>query len=271
MSSIHPTALVEASAQVGNGAEVGPFCIVGAGVVLEAEVRLLSHVVIDGPTRIGARTVVHPFSRLGGPPQDASYRGEPTALEIGPDCLIREHVTMHRGTARGAGVTRVGARGHFMAYAHIGHDAQVGDDVTMANAATLGGHVRIGAGATLGGLSAVHQRCRVGRLAMVGGLAGVVSDMAPFTLAYGHHATLRGLNLVGLRRRGMERASLRRLHAAYAFLFEGDGVFAERIEQAQQRFGEDAFAGELIAFVAAGGERPLMHSGRRWRVGPDSD
>jgi len=253
---IHPTALVDPPAQVGDGVEIGPFCTVGAGVVIEAGVRLISHVVVEGPCRIGAKTLVHPFARLGGPPQDASYRGEPTGLEIGSGCIVREHVSMHRGTARGAGVTRVGPRGHFMAYSHVGHDCQVGADVTFANAATLGGHVTIGDGANLGGLCAIHQRVRIGRLAMVGGMAGVTGDLAPFSLCFGNHAHWAGLNTIGLKRHGFSAERLRTLRACFAWLFEGEGVYRERLASAAARFAEAPDALEVIAFLQACDQRP---------------
>lgn len=266
---IHPTALVDAAAHVGEGVEIGPFCLVGRDVALECGVRLLSHVVIEGPCRIGAGTVVHPFARLGGPPQDASYRGEPTRLEIGANCLIREHVTMNRGTVRGRGVTQVGSGGHFMAYAHVGHDCELGADVTFANGATLGGHVVIGDGVNLGGLTAIHQRVRIGRLAMIGGTSGVVGDVAPFSLVLGNRASWAGLNLVGLKRQGFSSAQVRALRTCFGFLYDGPGTFEERLAEAPQRFAGDANAQEVVEFMASCKARPLTLRRSRWRNGGD--
>lgn len=266
---IHPTALVDPAAQLGDGVHIGPYCIIGSQVTLEAGVRLQSHVVVDGPCRIGAGTVVHPFARLGGPPQDATYQGEPTGLEIGPGCLIREHVSMHRGTPRGVGVTRVGARGHFMAYSHIGHDCQVGEGVTFANAATLGGHVVVGDGVTLGGLCAVHQRVRIGRLAMVGGMCGLAGDLAPFSISFGNHGHWAGLNRVGLKRQGFSPERLRTLRACFAFLLEGEGALQDRLAAAPERFAEDPDALEVVAFLQGCEKRPLTLPRRKWRAGAD--
>ncbi len=169
-------------------------------------VRLLSHVVIGGTSRIGARTVVHPHAVLGGEAQIRGGDPAGTSLEIGADCVIREHVTMSCGSAKGGGVTRVGARGYFMAYSHIAHDCDVGEGVTFANGVQLGGHVHIGEGANFGGLSAVQQFGRVGRFAFVGGVTGVNEDIIPYGMAFGDHAELAGLNLIGLKRRGIPRA-----------------------------------------------------------------
>lgn len=257
MRLIHPTAVVDPQAELDGAVEIGAYCVVGAGVRLHAGVRLWSHVVIEGRCDIGAGVEVHPFARLGGPPQDAGYRNEPTALEIGPRCIVREHVTMHRGTAHGGGLTRVGADGHFMGHAHVAHDCVVGERVTLSQGATLGGHVRIGEGAMLGGLCAIHQRGQVGRMAMIGGLAAVVGDVPPFTIAAGNHAELCGLNVVGLRRRGVAAAQVQALRAAYKRVFEGEGLFAERLAEARQACGEEPLAREFLEFLTMQRARPL--------------
>jgi UDP-N-acetylglucosamine acyltransferase len=198
------------------------------------------------------------------------YRGEPTKLVIGPHCQIREGVTMNIGTVGGGGVTRVGARCFFMVSSHVGHDCDVGDDVTFANNAVLGGHVSIGSNVFIGGNSAVHQFCRVGEGVMVGGLSGVAADVVPFGFALGPVANLTGLNVVGLRRRGASRADLRRLRQAYRMLFLGDGVFAERLEKIAIEFADDPLVQKVIAFVHAGGKRALMHPAAT-RTAEDSD
>ena len=259
--SIHPTALVDAGAQLADGVEIGPWCVVGPGVVLQEDVRLVSHVVVQQDTTVGARTVIHPFAVIGGDPQHGGYKGEPVTLEIGADNLIREHATFNRGTPQGAGVTRIGSRGLFMTGAHVGHDAVVGDNVVMANNATLGGHARIGDRVFLGGLCAVHQNGRVGQGAIVGGLAAVTRDVIPYGSAWGNHARLHGLNLIGLKRKGYDKSQIRRLLAAYRDLFEGQGTFADRLEAVAADYADLPEIMEIVAFISEDGKRPLCLPG----------
>ena len=262
--SVHPTALVEDGARIGDGAEVGPFCIVKSGAVLGDGARLLSHVVIGGSTKIGTRTIVHPHAVLGG---DAQIRGgDPsgTSLEIGADCVIREHVTMSAGSAGGGGVTRVGERGYFMAYSHIAHDCHVGNGVTFANGVQLGGHVHIGDGVNFGGLSAVQQFGRVGRYAFVGGVTGINEDIIPYGMAFGDHAELAGLNLIGLKRRGVSRANIHALRGAFRAIFYDDaGSLADRARAAGERWPDMAEVQEIVAFVLADAKRPVCTARRR--------
>lgn len=246
---IHPGAVVDPKASLGEGVRVGPFCTVGPEVTLEDGVTLESHVAVAGITRVGARTRVWPFASIGHQPQDLKYRGEPVRLEIGPDCLIREHVTMNPGTPNGHGVTRIGAGGLFMVGAHVAHDCVVGEGVIMANNATLGGHVSIGDGVVLGGLCAVHQRVRIGRGAMVGGMTGVERDVIPYGSAIGDRARLAGLNLVGLKRRGADSAELHAIRAAYRAIFFGPGALAERATAAQAQFADTPRAVEIARFI----------------------
>jgi len=259
--SIHPTALVDGGAQLADGVEIGPWCIVGPGVVLREDVRLVSHVVVQQDTTVGARTVVHPFAVIGGDPQHGGYKGETVRLEIGADNLIREHATFNRGTPQGAGVTRVGSHGLFMTGAHVGHDAIVGDNVVMANNATLGGHARIGDRVFLGGLCAVHQNGRVGQGAIVGGLAAVTRDVIPYGSAWGNHAQLHGLNLIGLKRKGYGKSEIRRLLAAYRDLFEGQATFADRLEAVADSYADLPEIMEIVAFIREDGKRPLCLPG----------
>lgn len=259
MAAIDPTARVADGARIGDGVEIGPYCLVGPHVALKDGVRLVAHVNVVGSTTIGEGTIVYPFASLGTPPQSVHYRGEPTKLLIGPQCQIREGVTMNIGTTAGGGITRVGARGFFMVSSHVGHDCSVGDDVTFANNAVIGGHASIGNNVFLGGNSAVHQFCRVGEGVMLGGLSGVAADVIPFGFAQGQIANLTGLNVVGLRRRGASRADLRRVRQAYRTLFLGDGVFAERIEAVAIEFADDPLVQKVVAFIRAGGKRALMH------------
>ena len=261
MSRIHPTAIVDPAAKIAADAEIGPWCRVGPDVTLMGGVQLVSSVVVEGVTEIGAGTVIHPFSVIGGPPQHGGYKGEPTRLVIGENNLIREGSTFNRGTAQGSGVTTVGSNGMFMTGAHVGHDSVVGDRVTFANNATLGGHVVIGDGVFLGGLCAVHQWGRVGQGAMIGGLAAVTRDVIPYGSVWGNHARLHGLNMVGLKRRGFDRDKIKRMLAFYRDLFEGDGAFSERLDRAEAATGDMAEAAEIVAFIREGGSRPLCLPG----------
>ena len=259
--SIHPTAIVDAKAEIADGVEVGPWCTVGPGVVLSEDVRLISHVVVQQDTIVGPRTVIHPFCVIGGDPQHGGYKGEPVRLEIGADNLVREHCTFNRGTPQGAAVTRLGSNNLFMTGAHVGHDALVGDNVVMANNATLGGHARIGDRVFLGGLSAVHQNGRVGQGAIVGGLAAVTRDVIPYGSAWGNHARLHGLNLIGLKRKGYGKDALRRLLAAYRDLFEGEGTFAARVDAVAATYADLPEIMEIVAFIREDGKRPLCLPG----------
>ncbi len=257
MRVIHPTAIVDPAAELGEAVHIGPYCIIGENVSLGAGVRVASHVVIEGHTVVGRDCVIHPFAVLGGSPQHAGHRGEPTRLIIGSDNVIREHVTMHRGTMMGRGVTTVGSHGLFMVGVHIAHDCEVGDHVTMVNNATLGGHVRVEDHVIMGGLSAAHQYIRIGRHAFVGGMAGVNHDVIPFGNVWGNHAHLEGLNLVGLKRRGFSRESINKLRAAYRLLFAEEGTFQERLEDTAVAFADSPEVMEIIGFIRADSNRPL--------------
>lgn len=257
MSRIHPTAVVDPGAVLADEVEIGPWSIVGPGVSLGKGVRLVSHVVVQQDTTIGARTVVHPFCVMGGDPQHGGYKGEPVRLEIGADNVIREHCTFNRGTPHDRAVTTIGAGNLFMTGAHVGHDCVVGDHVTFANNATLGGHAVIGDRVFLGGLCAVHQFGRVGQGAIVGGLAAVTRDVIPYGSVWGNHARLRGLNIIGLKRKGYGKDALRRLLAAYRELFEGEGEFAGRVDGVAAAYGDLPEIAEIIGFIRDSGRRPL--------------
>jgi UDP-N-acetylglucosamine acyltransferase len=215
---IHDTAIVDAAARIGDNCHIGPFCTVGAGVELGRGVRLDSHVVVDGDTSIGDETHVFPFASIGLAPQDLKYGGEPTRVRIGRRNQIREFVTIHRGTAGGGGLTKIGDGNLLMAQAHVAHDCQLGDEIIMANAATLAGHVEIADRANIGAYSGVHQFCRVGLEAFVGGYSVVVKDAPPFAVIQGNHARCYGLNRVGMKRRGYPRGAIEKLHHAYHLL-----------------------------------------------------
>lgn len=258
MPQIHPSAVVENGAVLAASVEVGPFCHVGSGVNLAADVKLHSHVAIVGNTLVGERTEIYPFASIGHCPQDLKFRGEESRLEIGSDNRIREYVTMNPGTEGGGMVTRVGIGGLFMASAHVAHDCQVGDHVIMANNATLAGHVHVGDHAILGGLSAVHQFVRIGAHAMIGGMSGIANDVIPYGMVIGAHASLSGLNLLGLRRRGFERQEIDALRKAYDLLFSDKGTMAERLQTVEQSFGQVATVRSLIDFVGSDSSRGVL-------------
>jgi len=242
---------------IGEGTEIGPYCIIGPHAVIGENCRLISHVQVMAHTTIGADCVISPFVALGGAPQDLSYRGEPTRLEVGPGCTIREGVTMNVGTVKGGGLTRVGERGFFMNNSHVGHDCFVGNDVIFATSATLGGHCEIGDFVYIGGLSAVHQFTRVGPQVMVGGVCGVRGDVIPFGLVNGQYAALEGLNVVGMKRRKFTRERIVTVRTFYQKLFHGPGVFAERLARVQSLASEDPAIAEILAFIGDGKRRPL--------------
>ncbi|HNU06236.1 MAG TPA: acyl-ACP--UDP-N-acetylglucosamine O-acyltransferase [Pyrinomonadaceae bacterium] len=199
---IHPTAIIADGAVIGEDCHIGPFCTIGAEVTLGSGVHLESHVVIDGMTSIGDETRAFPFVSIGHAPQDLKYKGEPTATRIGKRNHIREFVTIHRGTAGGGGLTQVGDDNLLMAQVHVAHDCTIGNEVIMANAATLAGHVEIADRANVGAYSGVHQFCRVGREAFVGGYSVVVKDALPFAISQGNHAKCYGMNRIGMKSRG---------------------------------------------------------------------
>lgn len=255
--AIHPTAIVHDGAKLGAGVEVGPYSIVGPDVTLGEGVRLLSHVVIEGVTEIGAGCTLHAFARLGGDPQHLGHKGEKTRLVVGASNVIREGVTFNTGTASGAGVTIVGDNGLFMAGSHVAHDSVVGNNVVFANNATIGGHVHVGDFVFMGGLSAAHQFSRIGRYAFIGGVSAVTKDVIPFGSVWGVHAHLEGLNLVGLKRRGFSRESINDLRASYRMLFADEGTFQERVEDVARVFAGAEQVMEIVAFIRADANRPL--------------
>jgi UDP-N-acetylglucosamine acyltransferase len=257
MSTIDPTARVEDGAVIGEGTSIGPYCTIGRHVVIGANCNLMAHVQVMGHTAVGAACAISPFVVLGGAPQDSSYRGEPTRLEIGAGCTIREGVTMNVGTVKGGGLTRVGDRGFFMNNSHVGHDCQVGNDVIFATSATLGGHCEIGDFVYIGGLSAVHQFTRIGSQVMVGGVCGVRNDVIPFGLVNGQYARLEGLNIVGMRRRKFTRERLAAIRSFYQKLFLGPGTFAERLMTVQPLAGADPAIAEILAFIGQSKHRSL--------------
>jgi UDP-N-acetylglucosamine acyltransferase len=258
--SIHPAALVDPAAVLGRNVRIGPFCTVGPDVVIEDGAELISHVAIDGHTRIGEGVTLYPFCTVGLAPQDLKYRGEPTRCVIGARTQIREHCTIHRGTATGRGITSVGADCMLMAVAHVAHDCRIGDQVIIANNVVMGGHVTIGDHAVIGGSAAIHQYVRIGRAAMIGGVSGVEGDVIPFGSVIGNRARLAGLNVVGLKRRGFEKAAINRLHMAFRVLFRHEGVFAQRLQETRTTFGADPLVAEVLAFIDCDSHRGLIRA-----------
>jgi UDP-N-acetylglucosamine acyltransferase len=246
--SIHPSAVIARGAIVPDSCTVGPFSTIGPEVVLGEDCTLISHVVLDGRTRIGARNVFHPFCAIGVAPQDLKYGGEPTALEIGDDNTIRECVTVSRGTVGGGGVTRLGSHCLLMTCVHIGHDSQVGSHCILANAATLAGHVVIEDYATVGAFSPVHQHCTVGKYAYIGGGTIVTQDVLPFSLTSSRRENKAfGVNKIGLQRRGFSPERLQVLQKAFRLLLAAKLNTAQALEKIKELKGEDASL--LAAFI----------------------
>ncbi len=261
--AVHSLAVVHSGATLGSGVDIGPFCVVGPEAVLADGVRLLSHVSVTGRTEIGPRTVVHPHAALGGEGQIRKHVFPEARLIIGEDNVIREGVTMSCGSKTGGGVTRIGNHGYFMAYSHVGHDCTVGDACTFANSVALGGHVHIGDNVTIGGNTAIQQFCRVGRLAMVGGLTGVNRDIIPFGMAFGDHAVLGGLNLIGMKRRGLPRDTIHAVRAAYRAIFrETDGSLLVRAQKAKEKWAAIPEVREIADFILADAKQSVCTARR---------
>jgi UDP-N-acetylglucosamine acyltransferase len=258
-SGIHPLAVVHPRAEIGRDVRIGPFCTVGPDVVLEDGVTLISHVVVDGITHVGEGTTIYPFASVGLPPQDMKYRNEPTRCEIGARTQIREHCSIHRGTPRGRGVTNVGDGCMLMAVVHVAHDCQIGNGVVIANNVVMGGHCRIDDYAVIGGSAALHQGIRIGRGAMVGGMLGLGGDVLPFAMVNGERSGwVAGLNVIGMKRRGFDRAAMRLLRSAYERVFGVDaGLRAERTQALREECGDDPLIAEVIEFIASQGKRGL--------------
>ena len=248
-ATIHPTAVVSPKARVGYDCLVGPYCIIGDEVVLGDNVRLESHCVVDGRTSIGDETHVFPFVSIGLASQDLKYKGEPSETRIGARNKIREFVTIHRGTAGGGMITRIGDDCLIMAQAHIAHDCLIGDGVIMANAATLAGHVVVEDRANIGAYSGIHQFCRVGKEAYVGGYSVVVKDALPFALTVGNHAKCYGLNITGMKRRGYARATIDSLHHAFHLLLSAKLNTSQAVERIKNEITDSPEVAYVLSFI----------------------
>ena len=254
---IHPSAIIEEGAVLGRDVKIGPFCHVGQHVRLGDRVELKSHVVVAGHTEVGSDTTIFSFAVIGEIPQDLKFKGEETRLVIGQRNRIREHVTMNTGTAGGGGITRIGDDGLFMAGCHIAHDAIVGDRVIIVNNSAIAGHCIIEDDVLVGGLCGVHQFVRIGRGAIIGALSMVANDVIPHGLVQGPRGELDGLNLVGLKRRGVARSDITALRAAFQMLAQGEGTFQDRA----RRLGEEAdsaYVRQIVDFVTGGSDRSFL-------------
>ena len=256
---IDPSARIEAGAKIGKDVSIGPYCIVGPDVTIGEGCRLVGHVSLSGHTTIGPRTVIYPFASLGSPPQSVKYRGGPTRLLVGADCDIREGVTMNTGTEDGGGITEVGEKCLFMVGCHVGHDCKLGKNVTLANNVLLGGHVTVGDYVVFGGSSGVLQFVRIGEGAMIAGMSAVRADTIPWGLVRGRPAILSGLNVVGMRRRGVSKAEIHQVRAAYRTLFLGDGEFRARLARVAAEYSAVPLVAAIIEFIRAG-KGPLTHA-----------
>jgi UDP-N-acetylglucosamine acyltransferase len=257
---IHPSAVIEEGAQIAEGCVIGPFCHVGPEVVLAENVVLKSHVVVTGQTSIGAGSEVFSFAVIGEIPQDLKFDGEKTSLIIGARNRIREHVTMNTGTKGGGGVTRVGDDNLFMAGCHVAHDVQIGNRVIVVNSAALAGHCILEDDVIVGGLSGVHQFVRIGRGAIIGAVTMVTNDVIPYGLVQADRGRLDGLNLVGLKRKGVSRADITALRAAFQMLAQGEGAFQERA----RRLGEEtdsAYVHHIVDFILGDTDRSFLTPG----------
>jgi UDP-N-acetylglucosamine acyltransferase len=261
-ADIHPSAVIETGARIGPDCKIGPFCLIGPEVTLGRGVVLKSHAVVTGWTDIGDETELFPFTSIGQIPQDKKFAGERTRLIVGARNRIREGVTMNTGTEGGGGVTRVGDDGLFLAGAHVAHDAQVGNNVIMVNNASLAGHCVVEDDVIIGGLSGVHQFVRIGRGAIIGAVTMVTHDVIPYGLVHAPRGELEGLNLVGLKRKGVSRADIMALRAAFQALAQGDGAFQDRARRlADDEAGASPYVRDIVAFVLAASDRSFLTPG----------
>ena len=254
---IDPRAAVDSAASLGEGTSVGAFAVIGPKVVLGRRVKIGPSVVIEGPTEIGDECAVHPFSSLGGPPQDLKYRGEETRLVIGVRNIFRESCTINRGTAGGGGLTTIGDGNLFMAASHVAHDCRVGSGTIFANAATLAGHVTVGSHSTIGAYSGVHQYCRIGEYAFIGGYSVVTQDALPYTLTVGNRAESHGINVIGLKRRGFSEEAIASLRRAYRRLFRSKLALKEALDSVEAEMGTIPEVAYLLSFIR-GSERGVI-------------
>ena len=255
---IHPSAVIEEGAIIGANCKVGPFCHIGAQVRLGDGVELFSHVVIAGDTIIGDETRIWPFASIGHQPQDLKFAGEASRIEIGARCMIRESVSMNPGTEGGGGLTSIGDDCLFMLGTHVGHDCRVGNRVIMANNASLAGHVIVEDDVIIGGLSGIHQFCKIGKGAVIGAVCMVTNDVIPYGAVIGERPDLSGLNLVGLKRRGIDKSTINGLRAAFGDVFAESGNLKDRVAHARKEYTGNALVTEVLDFLEADSNRSFL-------------
>ncbi|MCF1461003.1 acyl-ACP--UDP-N-acetylglucosamine O-acyltransferase [Agrobacterium vitis] len=254
---IHPSSVIEDGAVIGENVTIGPFCHVGPKVVLGDGAEFLSHVVLTGKTVVGKNSRIFPNAVIGGEPQSIHHSGEETTLTIGDNCTMREGVTINCGTVEGGGHTVVGSNNLFLANSHVAHDCQLGNHIILSNNVMLAGHVKIGDRAILGGGSAVHQFTRIGRQAFIGGLSACSYDVIPYGMLNGNPGLLGGLNVVGMTRAGVERATIHRVRKAYKALFDEEGAIREKAAAIREEFVDCAEVIEILDFIVAESDRAL--------------
>jgi UDP-N-acetylglucosamine acyltransferase len=258
MARIHPAAFVDKQAELDEDVVVSAFAYIGPKVYIRKGTIIKPHTYIEENTKIGKNNIIGPYAVIGTPPQHLEYKGEETWVEIGDGNIIREFATIHRGTAKDQGLTRIGNNCMLMSYVHIAHDCFVEDNVIMANGATLGGHVRVGKRVVMGGFSAVHQFCRIGAYAFIGAMSGVDKDVPPFVKVFGIPAKIQGLNLVGLRRAGFTKEDIRKLSQALGIFLDGPSTLKEVIVELKDVFGDDPLIAELITFLENPSRQGIM-------------
>ena len=253
---IHSSSVIDNKARIGENVKIGPFCYIGPKVQISDDVELISNVHIEGNTTIGKETKIFPFSSIGTQPQDLKYKGENNTLEIGEKNIIREYVTINPGTEGGGGKTVIGNNCLFMISSHVAHDCNVGNDVVIANNVPLGGHVTIEDSVVIGGNSAVQQFTRIGRLAMIGGMTGVLKDVIPFGLSFGNRNYLRGINLIGLKRKKYDNKKIMELDSAFKKIFSSKNLH-ENLSKINGEYRENELVAEVIRFIAKDKKRPI--------------
>jgi len=247
--NVHPSSIIDPKAELSDGVDIGPFCVVGPDVKLGPNVKLMAQVNLAGNTSIGAECQLYPFVSMGHPPQDFKHKGGPVSIEIGARSIFRENVNIHPGSDAAEPVTRIGDDCYFMVGTHLAHEGQMGNHVVVSNGAQIGGNVTIGDHAVLGGLCAIHQHTRIGAHSFIGGMATVTTDIIPYGSVRGNAAYLTGLNVVGLKRRGFSREKIRDLRAAYRLLFAHEGTFAERIADVSKLYADHELVMEIVNFI----------------------
>ena len=253
---IHKTCIIDSNAKISKSAKIGPYTIIGPNVEIEDEVEIYSHVNITGYTKVGTRTKIFPFASIGTQPQDLKYEGEKSSLVIGINNIIREYVTINPGTKGGGGITTIGDNCLFMISSHIAHDCKIGNDVVIANNVPLGGHVVIEDGVIIGGNSAVQQFTRIGRLSMIGGMTGVLKDVIPFGLSFGNRNFLKGINIIGLKRKKYENKTIMQLNEAYEKIFSSNNLH-DNLSKINGEYKDNELVQEVTNFISKDKKRPI--------------